>query len=116
LDGASSNAAIRKRIVLIAAERKLDHSETKALTSGRRISTYQLCQFVEKHHLSFDWLIAGHIKGRLEMARNEFGPPPEPVLTAAKLQEFKEVLGKLDKRNVQNVFFYACSLVENVRK
>jgi hypothetical protein len=34
-DGASSNAAIRKRIALIAAERNLDPSETRALMTGR---------------------------------------------------------------------------------
>jgi hypothetical protein len=77
--GASSNAAIRKRIAFIAAERKLNASETKALMSGRRISTYGLCQFGEKHRLSFDWLLAGDLKGRLKMARNEFAPQ-QPVL------------------------------------
>ena len=34
-DGASSNATIRKRIALIAAERNLDPSETKVLLKGR---------------------------------------------------------------------------------
>ena len=34
-DGASSNAAVRRRIALIAAERKLHPSETAALMKGR---------------------------------------------------------------------------------
>jgi hypothetical protein len=78
-DGAMSNAAVRKRIALIAAERKLDPSETKALIRGRWLSTYHLCQFAKKHHLSFDWLIGGDLKGRLRMARNEIAPQ-QPVL------------------------------------
>jgi hypothetical protein len=63
-DGASSNATIRKRIALIAAERKLDPSETEALTKGRWLRTFHLCQFA--HHLSVDWLIFGKLKGLLE--------------------------------------------------
>jgi hypothetical protein len=56
-DGASGNAAIRRRIAQIAAERNLDPSETKALMTGRRIPHHPLCQFAKKHHLSFDWLL-----------------------------------------------------------
>jgi hypothetical protein len=53
-DAESTNdAAIRRRIGLIAAERKLDPSETKAIMTGR-LSTYQIGQFCEKHHLSHD--------------------------------------------------------------
>jgi hypothetical protein len=78
-EGASGNAAIRKRIALIAAERKLDPSETKALMTGRRLPHHPLCQFAKKHHLSFDWLLCGDLKGRLRMARNEIGSQ-QPVL------------------------------------
>jgi hypothetical protein len=37
-----------------------------------------------KHHLSFDWLLCGDLKGRLRMARDEMAPlhePPRPALT-----------------------------------
>jgi hypothetical protein len=78
-DGSCSNAAIRKRIALIAAERKLDPSETKALMKGRWLSIYHLCQFAKKHHLSVDWLIFGDLKGLLETVRGcPSRPEPRP--------------------------------------
>ncbi len=61
-DGASSNAAVRRRIALIAAERNLAPSETKALMRSRRLSLFLLGQFAKKHHLSVDWLIGGNLK------------------------------------------------------
>src|SRR5882757_7127049 len=64
-DGASSNASIRKRVALIAAERKLDPSETMAMMKGRWLRTFDLCQFAKKYHLSADWLIFGDLKGLL---------------------------------------------------
>jgi hypothetical protein len=69
-DGASSDAAIRKRLALFATERKLDASETGAVMKGR-LSSYHLGQFAKKHHVSFDWMLAGDLEGRLRMARNE---------------------------------------------
>jgi hypothetical protein len=68
-DGASSNGAVRRRIALIAAERKLDPSEINALMKGRWLPTFDLCQFAKKHRLSFDWLLGGDLKGRLRMAQ-----------------------------------------------
>jgi hypothetical protein len=49
------------------------------LMKGRRIPTFHLCQFAEKRHVSVEWLIAGDLKGRLRMARNEIAPQ-QPVL------------------------------------
>jgi hypothetical protein len=60
--GASGNVAIRQRIALVAAERKLDPSETKALMTGRRIPMQPLSQFLKKHNLSYDWVLAGDLK------------------------------------------------------
>jgi hypothetical protein len=60
-DGASSNAIVRRRIALIAAERKLDPSETAALVKGRYIPLRPLGRFAEKHSLSVDWLIDGDL-------------------------------------------------------
>jgi hypothetical protein len=78
-DGSCSNAAIRKRIALIAAERKLDASETKALMKGRWLTTFHLCQFAKKHHLSVSWLIHGDLKGLLDTVRGcPSRPEPRP--------------------------------------
>lgn len=78
-DGASSNATIRRRITLIAAERNLAPSATNALMKGRRISLFHLGQFAENHHVSADWLIAGNLKGLLETARGCPSRPRQPT-------------------------------------
>jgi hypothetical protein len=80
-DGASSNATIRKRIALIAAERKLDPSETMAMMKGRWLRTFDLWQFAKKYHLSADWLIFGDLKGLLRTVRGcPTRPEPRPRL------------------------------------
>jgi hypothetical protein len=78
-DGATTNAAIRRRIALIAAERKLDASETKALMEGRWLTTYHLCQLAKKHHLSVSWLIHGDLKGLLDTVRGLSLPARTPT-------------------------------------
>jgi hypothetical protein len=82
-DGASSNATIRKRIALIAAERKLDPSETMAMMKGRWLRTFDLCQFAEKHSLSVSWLIHGDLKGLHRM----MGKPCAGVSTVERIME-----------------------------
>jgi hypothetical protein len=82
-DGASSNATIRRRIALIAAERNLDPSETKTLMKGRWLRTFDLCQFAKKYHLSADWLIYGDLKGLLRTVR---GCPTRPESRPRVLQ------------------------------
>jgi hypothetical protein len=82
-DGAGSDAAVRRRISLIAAERKLDPPETEALMKGRWLSTFHICQFAKKHHVSLDWLICGDLKGLLRTARGCPSRPRQPVLDPA---------------------------------
>jgi hypothetical protein len=72
-DGASSNAAIRKRIALIAAERNLD--PPKALMKGRWLRLRHLCQFAEKHNLSPHWLVSGDLRSHPR------GTAPRPHFT-----------------------------------
>ena len=69
-DGAHSVAAVRRRVALFAAERQLDAAETKALLKGR-LTVRHIGPFIEKYHLSADWLLAGDLKGRLRMARKD---------------------------------------------
>jgi hypothetical protein len=64
--------AIRQRIRLIAAERKLsDDQIANALTCKDE----PLLQFAERHTLSLDWLICGDLKGLLRMKRWQSGWP-----------------------------------------
>jgi hypothetical protein len=96
--------AVRKRIALIAAERKLDPSETEALMNGRRLRTFHLCQFAKKDHLSVDWLIFGNLKGLLETVRGcPSRPEPRPVLSG---DEFVAAMASLDLNGRQLVIDY----------
>jgi hypothetical protein len=103
-DGASSKAAIRKRIALIAAERKLDPSEIEELMKGRWLRTFHLRQFAKKHHLSVDWLIFGDLKGLLETVRGcPSRPEPRPVLSG---DEFVAAMASLDQDGRQFIIDY----------
>jgi hypothetical protein len=109
-DGASSNATIRKRIALIAAERKLDPLETKALMKRRWLTTYHLCQFAKKHHLSASWLIHGELKAhpRGTVARE----PASRARPGGKLQKFRQALSGLDDRRLELLFRHFESLAD----
>jgi hypothetical protein len=89
-DGASSIAAIRRRIQVIALERRLQPSEiAKALTCR----TYELGQFAERHRLSLDWPIGGDLKGLLQTAQARERPPVEE-----ERHLIAQLLKKLDPR------------------
>jgi hypothetical protein len=71
-DGASTNAAMRRRIQVIAHERRLQPSEVaKALTCR----TFEVLKFAERHRISVDWLIHGDLKGLLRTAQARERPP-----------------------------------------
>ena len=82
-DGAHSVAAVRRRVALFAAERQLDAAETKALLKGR-LTVRHIGPFIEKYHLSADWLLAGDLKGRLRMARKDLAPVHKPSMRLAE--------------------------------
>jgi hypothetical protein len=88
-DGASSNAAVRKRIALIAAERKLKPSETATFMKGRYIPLVPLGRFAEKHKLSVDWLIGGDLKKHPRFV-------PKAEATNEDWAHMLETFGKLD--------------------
>jgi hypothetical protein len=72
-DAASSKDAIRTRIRLIAAERRLPESEIKKAMG--RLLVHDVMRFAQKHRVNMDWLLCGDLKGLLETAR---GCPSRP--------------------------------------
>ena len=58
---------MRARINLLAAERGLPGSETKAVLS--RLQDDEVVKFCRRHRVSFDWLLCGCLEGRLRMAK-----------------------------------------------
>lgn len=83
---------------MIATERKLDPSETKAIMTGR-LSTYQIGQFCEKHQLSHEWLLGGSLQGLKRMAESN-GHELLSVATTremqlAQWQEYTRLYGRL---------------------
>jgi hypothetical protein len=67
VDGATSAAAVRRRIRAIAYEWQLPPDDVaKALKSGNR-ATEEMFDFAERYHVSLDWLIWGDLKGLQQM-------------------------------------------------
>jgi hypothetical protein len=68
--------AIRRRIRLVAAERKLsDDQIAKAMT----LKHEPFLEFAERHMLSLDWLLCGDLKGLLRMKRWQAGIMRHPA-------------------------------------
>jgi hypothetical protein len=102
-DGACSTATVRRRVALIAAERKLDDSETKVLMKGRWLTVRHIGEFAEKHHVSVDWLLGGDLKGRLRMAHNEIAMPSEPAArpSSAMREVFRALVSMMTEDDKQ---------------
>ena len=107
-DGAGSNATIRKRIALIAAERKLDPSETEALMKGRWLRTFHLRQFAEKHNLRADWLICGDLKAHPRRTTAATFGGGRPYTSA----EFAEAIERLDPKAREFITSYMQLLID----
>jgi hypothetical protein len=63
-----SNAAIRARVAILAAERQLPKAET-AWTG--KLKHYDLMRFAQRHHVSLDWLIRDDLRGLLRQVRGQ---------------------------------------------
>jgi|EndMetStandDraft_5_1072996.scaffolds.fasta_scaffold500034_2 hypothetical protein len=66
---AEFNRQMRDRIRLIGAERGLSESEIRPVIS--RLEHHEVAKFVQRHRLSYDWLLCGCLNGRLRMARGQ---------------------------------------------
>ena len=71
-DGATSTKAVQRRIRAIAEERKIPPADFAKLMH-KRISTFTIMQFCEKHKISYDWLLCGDLQGlvRIEQRRKD---------------------------------------------
>jgi hypothetical protein len=65
-DGSQSNAAFKRRVLLLAAERNLPPAEYAKLMH-KRVLTGPILAFCKKHDVSMDWLMDGSLKGLQRM-------------------------------------------------
>jgi hypothetical protein len=65
-DGCQTDAAMRRRVLALAAERNLPPTEYAKLMH-KRVLTGPLLAFCKKHDVSMDWLMAGDLKGLQRM-------------------------------------------------
>jgi len=65
-DGASSNAAMRRRPLALVTERNLPAAEYAKLLH-KRIMASSVHEFCRKHNVSLDWLMYGDLKGLQRM-------------------------------------------------
>jgi hypothetical protein len=78
-DGNNGNKNIRRRLQVIAQERRLSPSEiSKAIRSDASLSA-----FCTAHNLSFDWVFYGDLKGLLRTAQDARITSPEIVQARA---------------------------------
>lgn len=71
-DGCSSADAVRRRILWLAHERNLPPCEIAKALTGKDCD---VVEFIERHNLSYDWLLCGDLKGMLR----------QPVKSAARI-------------------------------
>jgi hypothetical protein len=67
-DGATSDDALRRRVRAIAEERNIPPADYAKLLH-KRITTGAVMAFGKKHKISFDWLLAGDLKGLRRMTQ-----------------------------------------------
>ena len=65
-DGCSNRERIRQRLQWLAHELQLP---SKALPKIGRCPSKAEADFVEKHHISFDWFLCGDLRGLQRMMR-----------------------------------------------
>ena len=102
---ARAHNAIRDRIRLIAAERRLPESEIKKAVG--QLSTRNLTRFARDYRVNM-------LKGLLETARGCPSRPTHPVLTPDELlQEFRAALEKATPDQVEFLLAYCRQIVKN---
>ena len=65
-DGCRTDAAMRRRLLALAAERNLPPAEYAKLMH-KRIMDRSIHEFCSKHNISLDWLMYGDLKGLQRM-------------------------------------------------
>jgi hypothetical protein len=69
-DGCRTDAAMRRRLLALAAERNLPPAEFAKLLH-KRVLFPNLTRFCKKHDVSLDWLMDGDLKGLARMKKWE---------------------------------------------
>ena len=87
-DGAHSSDALRRRVRAFAEEKRLQPADIAKLMY-KRINTRDVMAFCEKHKVSYDWLLAGDLRGLHRMTQEAKAAPPPEISEG----ERKEVMG-----------------------
>jgi hypothetical protein len=83
-DGCHTNAALRRRVLLLAAERNLPPAEYAKLLH-KRVMTGSILDFCKKHDVSLDWLMHGDLKGLQRMKKFVALVAPKKVFSSDEL-------------------------------
>ena len=79
IDGAGSEDAVRRRIRWLAHEKKLAPVDIYQAMTCR---LHHLAEFIQRHELSYDWLLYGDLQGLRRMPLKKQSPA---ILTAAEV-------------------------------
>lgn len=99
-DGCHTDAAMRRRLMVLVTERNLPPAEYAKLMH-KRVLTGSFLDFCKKHEVSLDWLMDGSLQGLARMKR--FVAPiaaPRKVFSADELLAQMALLDPADRKIV----------------
>jgi hypothetical protein len=102
-DGCQTDAAMRRRLLALAAERSIPPAEYAKLMH-KRVLTGPLLAFCKKHNVSVDWLMCGDLKGLQRTAKWKsqelFSVATTRETALAQLQEYNRLYRELSNAAV----------------
>jgi hypothetical protein len=98
-DGASSTAALQRRVLVLAHERNLCPADYFRLMY-KKINTRDFVAFCEKHEVSLDWLMFGDMKALQRMTQERRAG--KPVFPPGSLQEKLACLTEAERETIRN--------------
>jgi hypothetical protein len=97
-DGATSTAALQRRVMVLAHERNLAPADYFRLMY-RRINTSDMLAFCEKHEVNLDWLMFGDLKGLRQMTQERRAG--KPAFPPGSLQEKLACLTEAERETIR---------------
>jgi hypothetical protein len=85
-DGAHSTAALQRRVRALAEERNIPTADIHKLMY-KKPNVHSIMVFCEKYKVSFDWILAGDLRGLREMSQSARTVQAERKEVASRMVE-----------------------------
>jgi hypothetical protein len=97
-DGATSTAALQRRVMALAHERNIPPADYAKLMH-KRVLTGHMLAFCKNHEVSVDWLMFGDLKGLQRMTQERRAG--KPVFPPGSLQEKLACLTEAERETIR---------------